>query len=115
MPRIPGTTDAQSSFLRAFRKTPSGPPPEDWPSHIILARWLKQPRFLEAWNALHEVLQFEAQLRIDVAESHAAGVLAQKTAVPPTDPLERQDLDRAVQLLRTAHLRDRFGPTGLLR
>jgi len=32
MPRITGTTDAQTTFLRAFRHNPTGPAPADWPT-----------------------------------------------------------------------------------
>lgn len=43
MPDIPGTSRAQTLFLRAFRKSPTGPTPDQWPSPAILRRWRRKP------------------------------------------------------------------------
>lgn len=64
MPRIPETTDAQSTFLRAFR-TPAGP--SQWPAPAILRRWLRQPPFLRAMNSLLETLRFQSDFQLGIA------------------------------------------------
>jgi hypothetical protein len=42
MPRIAGTSDAQSRVLRTFHTCPGGPPPDQWPSPTIFRRWLRR-------------------------------------------------------------------------
>ena len=37
MTYIKGTTRAQTIFLRAFRKNPAGPPPDQWPDQDVIA------------------------------------------------------------------------------
>jgi hypothetical protein len=102
MPRITGTTDAQSTFLRAFRHNPAGPAPADWPHPAILRRWLRRPAFLTALNSLHQTLRFQVDFHLATAAARAAAAF---TAQPE---LTTQDLSR---LLRLAHLRDRFAST----
>ena len=53
MPRIPGTTNRQSAFLRSFRLDPN-PPPPSWPSRAILDRWLRRPAFRIAYDQVRE-------------------------------------------------------------
>jgi len=102
MPRITGTTDAQTTFLRAFRHNPTGPAPADWPTPTILRRWLRRPAFLAALNSLHQTLRFQVDFHLATAAARAAAAF---TAQPE---LTTQDLSR---LLRLAHLRDRFAST----
>jgi hypothetical protein len=106
MPRIPGTTNAQTIFLRAFRRHPAGPPPEDWPSPAIVRRWLRRPAFLSALADLREVLRFRTDFHLTLAASQAAEQLQS----PPTggSALDPQDHKRLLNLLRLAHVRQRF-------
>ena len=53
MPRIPGTTNRQSAFLRSFRLDPN-PPRPSWPSRAILDRWLRRPAFRIAYDQIRE-------------------------------------------------------------
>jgi hypothetical protein len=102
MPRITGTTDAQTTFLRAFRHSPTGPAPTDWPTPAILRRWLRRPAFLTALNSLHQTLRFQVDFHLATAAARAAAAF---TAQPE---FTTQDLSR---LLRLAHLRERFAST----
>ena len=99
MPRIAGTTDAQSTFLRAFRHNPAGPAPAEWPHPAVLRRWLRRPAFLAALNSLHQTLRFQVDFHLATAAARAAAAF---TAQPE---FTTQDLSH---LLRLAHLRDRF-------
>ena len=102
MPRIAGTTDAQSTFLRAFRHNPAGPAPAEWPHPAVLRRWLRRPAFLAALNSLHQTLRFQVDFHLATAAARAAAAF---TAQPE---FTTQDLSH---LPRLAHLRDRFPAT----
>jgi hypothetical protein len=101
MPRIPGTNDRQTTFLRAFRNNPSGPPPESWPSPAILRRWLRRPAFRAALDSLRQTLQFQSDFHLAAAASAAVQSLAAPDA--PASSARRLE-----NLLRLAHLRQRF-------
>ena len=49
---LPGMSHAQTAFIRAFRHSPTGPRPNDWPSPAILRRWLRKPTFRSAYQSL---------------------------------------------------------------
>src|SRR3954470_18479175 len=76
MPRIPGTTNAQTTFLRAFRTNPAGPPPEEWPAPAVLRRWLRRPAFQDALVTLREVLRFRTEFHLTAAAAQAAQATA---------------------------------------
>ena len=100
MPNLPGTTNKQTLFLRAFRNHESGPPPEMWPSPSILRKWLRKPRFIQALRSVQEALRFQTDFHL----SNAAKAAARKFSAQDSE-LSTQDLNR---LLRHAHLRQRF-------
>lgn len=102
MPRIKGTTNAQTIFLRAFRNNPAGPPPQDWPAPAVLRRWLRRPTFRRALQSLQDSLRFQADFHL----SNLATQAAQKLSVQDAH-LTTLDLNR---LLRMSHLRQRFNP-----
>ena len=102
MPRIPGTNDTQSSFLRAFKTSPTGPAPDQWPSPAILGRWLRRPTFARALQSLLAALRFQSDFQLASAATHAANRIASSSAQHPDATI--QDLER---LLRLAHLRQR--------
>ena len=108
MPRIPGTTNAQTLFLRAFRHHPAGPPPEAWPSPAILRRWLERPAFLDALDSVRAGLRLRADLHLTAAAAQAA----QQLHAPPTAdaPQSAEDYRRSLSLLRLAHLREKDPP-----
>jgi hypothetical protein len=99
MPRIPNTSNQQSSFLRAFHKNKSGPPPQDWPSPAILRRWLRKPGFLKALQSIRQTLHFQSDFLLSSAAS---------TAFSTPDPLDPAQFKHLYQLLRLSHLRQRF-------
>ena len=103
MPRIPGTTNAQTLFLRAFRRHPAGPPPESWPSPVILRRWLDRPAFRDALATLRDALRLRTEFHLAGAANQAARELQS----PPTggDGLTPEDYKRRLDLLRLTHLR----------
>jgi hypothetical protein len=96
MPRIPGTTDAQSAFLRSFRQsaTPA------WPAPSILRRWLRRPEFRAALKSVRQTLRYQADFHLAAAAATASKLLA-------ADPAAN-DVGRLTTLLRAAHLRQRF-------
>src|SRR5688500_524868 len=64
MPRIKGTTDAQSAFLRKLRNDPTGMPAEDWPSAVKMRRWMRRKGFRKALTQVWRVLQVQADLQL---------------------------------------------------
>ncbi|MCW3005270.1 MAG: hypothetical protein JWQ20_4568 [Conexibacter sp.] len=104
MPRITGTSNAQTTFLRLFRTHPAGPPPETWPNPALLRRWLRRPAFVTALNSLREALRFQVDFHLAAAAAQAA----QRLTTPGESPLTTLDLRRLSELLRLAHLRQRF-------
>jgi hypothetical protein len=95
MANIPGTTRAQTIFLRHFRRNPAGPPPGEWPSTVILKRWLQRDAFRQAYDALRANLRHQAEFRLEAAAARAAAQLA--TPTPNADP------KHALDILRIAH------------
>src|ERR1044071_1098054 len=100
MPRIEGTTNAQSTFLRSFRSSPTGPAPSDWPTPAILRRWLRRPSFRKSLSSVQRALHFQADFHLASAATQAASRFATHDS-----GLSTQDLER---LLRLSHLRQRF-------
>jgi len=109
MPRIRGETDAASSFLRAFRKNPHGPPPDKWPAPAILRRWLRRPSFRAAFNSLQETLRLQADFHLSTAANRAA-IKLDSIATDPFDAELRTQHSALSTLLRLSHLRQRFSP-----
>jgi hypothetical protein len=104
MPDIKGTNRAQTLFLRSFRKSPTGPAPEDWPSITLLRRWLRKPAFRTALDSLREALRFHADFQLTLGASRAAQTLSS----PHDSALTTQDVKKLSELLRHSHLRQRF-------
>jgi hypothetical protein len=100
MADIPGTSRAQTSFLRAFRNNPSGPPSQSWPSPSILRRWLRRPRFRAALNSIRSAIQLQSDFHISSAATTAARNLDNPQNPPTPKQLET--------ILRLSHLRQRF-------
>src|SRR5438046_4833789 len=93
MPRIHGTTNAMTTFLRAFRQSPAGPPPDQWPAPAVLRRWLRRPAFQQALVSLRHVLHFRAEFHLAAAAAQAALTLHQ--SAHPTPPPSQRDADAA--------------------
>jgi DNA-directed RNA polymerase specialized sigma24 family protein len=104
MPRVDGTTNAQTTFLRAFRTNPAGPAPADWPSPAILRRWLRRPAFVRALTSLREALRFRAQFHLANAANQAAEVLHDPVQ---RDALSSQQVRTLFELLRADQIRQR--------
>jgi hypothetical protein len=109
MPRIPGTTNEQSAFLRAFHRGRTGPPPRQWPTPPVLRRWLAKPAFRAALLEIHHAMQWQRQFHLTAAAVDAAyGMIDRAPPSPcPASPSRRQP--RRVNPLRLIerHLRDR--------
>ncbi|MFI5381408.1 MAG: hypothetical protein ACHRHE_19090 [Tepidisphaerales bacterium] len=103
MSKIAGTTNAQTTFLRAFRTAPGGPTPDQWPSATILRRWLRRPAFVRAIASVRDALRFQADFHLASAATAASATLA-----GPNPPESTPEVHRLSNLLRLAHLRDRF-------
>jgi hypothetical protein len=104
MPNVTGTTRAQTTFLRAFKTRPAGPPPEHWPSASLLRKWLRRRAFRVALRSLRDTHRFQTDFHLAAAASAAA----LKLAATPNSALSPDDLKSIAQLLRLAHLRERF-------
>src|SRR5688572_12070892 len=109
MPRIAGTTNRQTTFLRAFRTNPAGPPPDQWPSPLILRKWLRRQAFRAALESLRDTHRFQTDFHLAAAASAAARKLS---ASSQDSALSTQDLKDLAHLLRLAHQRERH-PTQL--
>ncbi len=103
MPKVKGNTDAASTFLRAFRKSPAGPPPHKWPAPSVLRRWLRRPAFRAALRSIQQTLRLQSDFHLTTAATLAAAKLD-----PKDDAITPQSLDKLTQLLRLSHLRQRF-------
>src|SRR5689334_6790628 len=104
MPDIKGTTRAQTLFLRAFRKSATGPAPQDWPSVTVLRRWLRKPAFKTALDSLRETLRFQADFQLALGASQAV----QELRSPASATFTPDEMKKRLDLLRHAHLRQRF-------
>jgi hypothetical protein len=104
MPRIPGNSNAASSFLRSFRTSPSGPPPEKWPAPAVLRRWLRRPAFRAAFSSLQDTLRLQADFHLSTAATRAA---AAQALCDPSIENQNSKIEN-LQLLRLSHLRQRF-------
>jgi DNA-directed RNA polymerase specialized sigma24 family protein len=71
-----GLSNEQSAFLRAFRRSPAGPPPGRWPTPRVLRRWLNKTAFREALSEIRRAVEFQTNLRLTAASIDAAAVLA---------------------------------------
>jgi hypothetical protein len=94
MPRIAGTSNAQSKFIRAFRHRMTGPPPGDWPDPRVLKRWMRQPGFRRELAGIRSALELQAQVRLIAASIQAAQA-----------PTAGQNLE----VLKLSHQRERAG------
>ena len=112
MPRIKGTTDAQSKFLRAFHTSPDGPAPADWPSPAVLRRWLRHPEFLRAFNSLQSTVRAQADFQLRAASASAIRSLATLLAAAPNAESQKQ-FKTLCDFVRLAHQRERFAPQSL--
>ena len=72
MPRIPGTNNQQSAFLRAMRTHLDGPPPELWPSPAIMRKWLRHAGFRRALDSIRDVLTYQTDFALVSAANCAA-------------------------------------------
>jgi hypothetical protein len=108
MSRIKGTTERQTLFLRAFRTHQSGPPPELWPSPAIFRRWMRRPTFARAVDSLLDAVRLQTDFHLAFAALHSARQVACSAAAPPNPDVPAPKLPDPNQLLRLAHLRQRF-------
>jgi hypothetical protein len=100
-------TRAQTKFLRGFVANPAGPPPEQWPSPVVLRRWLKRPGFCGAMNSILRALRYQADFHLTAAAASGANLL--HGAVHGGDALEaRKHIEALIHLLRMNHIRQRF-------
>jgi len=109
MPRIPGTTNAQSKFLRAFYHHPAGPAKKSWPSPSILRRWLSKPSFRAALAQVKDNCRHRAHVQLSFSTFKAAHIIAQSFNDPsPSIEAQKSKLKNALSLLQLDHGRQRF-------
>jgi hypothetical protein len=112
MPRITGTTDTQTKFLRSFRTSPFGPGVEDWPSAAILRRWLRKPAFVAALRSLQTAMRCQADFQLLSAAAAGAHVLHTSITAGNSDDSHKQ-IKAMSGLLKLAHLREKFASQSL--
>ena len=105
MPRIPGTTNRQSAFLRALRTHLDGPPQELWPSPTILRKWLRRDGFRRALDSIRDTLTYQTDFALASAASKAARKYLAASATTDQPPTH-QDTLALSRLLRLAHQRE---------
>lgn len=110
MPRIKGTSHAQTIFLRAFLKNPAGPPPAEWPPPAILRRWLRRPTFRAALQSVRDAARFQTDFHLAAAGTSAAASLQTLAATPGVSADALPQVHALLHLLRHAHVRQRFNP-----
>jgi hypothetical protein len=116
MARIKGTNNAQSLFLRACLKDPSGMANEKWPSATVLRKWMRRRGFRVAIKGIRDSLRFQAEMHVASASASAAKCLAQVVGSDQELTEAQRERLRAAKeqiaslttLLRLAHLRSRF-------
>ena len=107
MPDFKGTTRAQTIFLRKFVKHPGGPPASEWPSPVVLRRWLKRRGFCGAMNSILRSMRYTADFHLTAAAASGANLL--HSSVDSGDPAEaRKQIESLIALLRMSHIRHRF-------
>lgn len=115
MPRITGTTNAQSAFLRTFITNPTGPSAADFPAPAIFRRWLRRPAFRQAINSLHETMEDQTDLYLAQAARSAASCLADSLTVEEgsDDPIPIQVFHPLLAIIKSARQirRPRAAPT----
>ena len=104
---MPGTTCAQTIFLRAFRLQPTGPTPDQWPSPAILRRWLRKPTIRRALASVQEALRLQSDFHLASAATRASAQLA-SLPEPSPDQSPSESIDTVESILRLAHVRQRF-------
>src|SRR5438046_2611343 len=105
---------AQLLFLRKCHQDPFGLSHDDWPNPTVFRRWMRKPGFRVAVQGVRDALRFQADLHLAAAAAAAAKSMA--SVMTSDQPLSgRENLKDAkdqvqalMQLLRLAHLRQRF-------
>jgi hypothetical protein len=100
-------TRAQTKFLRGFARNPDGPPADEWPSPVVLRRWLKRPGFCGAMNSILRAMRYKADFHLTAAAASGANLLHGAVAAGDVE-IVRKQIDSLIHLLRMAHIRHRF-------
>jgi hypothetical protein len=107
MTNLRGTTRAQTIFLRSLKTSSSGALDAQWPSPVILRRWLRKPGFLHAMRSVRSALWYQADFQLLAAATSAAQALQTTIAGGNYEEQTRQ-LAALGNLIKLAHLRQRF-------
>jgi len=108
MPRVQGTTNAQTSFLRSLRKQSGDLPAGDWPAAVVMRRWLRRPGFRAAMQSIQHALAFQIDMQLSAAAAEAAVALRNFGAPANGQATGGRDVVALLRIVRQAHLRQRF-------
>ena len=114
MPRMPDLSNEQSAFLRAFRRSPTGPPPKQWPTPRVLRRWMTKPAFRRAVDEIRAAMEFQSHMHLAAASVGASYALIEQSrrchapadGAGALDVTPRRDMKRGLDLLRLLERRE---------
>ena len=112
MPRMPDLSNEQSAFLRAFRRSATGPPPRQWPTPRVLRRWMARPAFRRAVDEIRAAMEFQSHMHLAAASVGASYALIEQSrrcrdaTVASTEAPPHRDMTRSLDLLRLLERRE---------
>src|ERR1700760_586660 len=108
MPRVEGLSNEQGTFIRAFRRSPAGPPVQGWPRPVVLRRWMSKPAFRRALGEIRSAGELQTRVRLAAAGVAAADGL-RTTAPGESSDDRRASFQQNLDLLRLEIQRERAG------
>jgi len=115
MPDLPGTTRAQTIFLRACSSDPFGLSGREWPTPTTFRRWMRRPGFRRAIQAVRDSLRMQCDLQLAAASAAAMQAITRtlidnEGTVVSDEQIKqaKESMQYLTTLLRLAHLRQRF-------
>jgi hypothetical protein len=107
MENLPVPTRAQSNFLRTLKQDPNLPA-KQWPSNVILRRWLRHQGFRRALTDLQCTNRFFANYELATAGAYATAHLRAFLATPKQHKLTPDQLAALLNIVRLSHASQRI-------
>ena len=107
MENLPVPTRAQSNFLRTLKQDPNLPA-KQWPSNVILRRWLRHKGFRRALTDLQNTSRFCANYELATAGAYATAHLRAFLESPKQHKLDPELLTALLHIVRLSHASQRI-------